>query len=622
MILVGWTVLRADTPNSATVDVRDYRTVENAATAKIVPAVAAGQTGYLGAAVAKDAEGRLVVEDVQPNSPATKAGIKKGDVVTRVGDHPVKTVDAFREWVQARGPGDTLKIALTRDGQTMEMAATLIAASRPMKLGGVRVFLGAETAAPKEDEGAKVDRITADSPAAKAGVKIGDFLIRADDADLSRGGRLNDVLAAKRPGDSIALTVRRSNEELTLTATLVADRGGGPGGPGGGGGGGRGQIGGFFGGGRGPGGDGPPGAIWKKNTIRLAVVGIEFPDVKHNEKVPAGEWEQAFFSHGTYTNKSNATGQDVHGSLNDYFLEQSAGALHLEGRVIPWIEVGKKRGDYIQGSGTSNKTAVLVEALDKIVKRDGPDAFKDFDGLLFIYAGERYQTNRGAVYYPHAGSVSFQNKRLPYLLGIEGGSKMTPIGGFAKELGRVIGLPDLAARPENQGSEGLGPWCAMSNPFNTARPQHLSAWAKEKMGWIQPTVIDPTVKQRLTLAPIENSPKQCFKVLVRPDGSEYFLLENRRKKGFDADLAGEGLLIWRVVNDRPVLEEAHGVEGPAGPTVHLSSVPFPITTAKSFTPDTIPSSRSPLGGGLPVSITEIRRLPDGRIAFNIGYEFN
>jgi hypothetical protein len=162
----------------------------------------------------------------------------------------------------------------------------------------------------------------------------------------------------------------------------------------------------------------------------------------------------------------------------------------------------------------------------------------------------------------------------------------------------------------------------MSNPFNTARPQHLSAWAKEKMGWIQPTVIDPTVKQRLTLAPIEDSPKQCFKVLVRPDGSEYFLLENRRKKGFDSDLAGEGLLIWRVVNDRPVLEEAHGVEGPAGPTVHLSSVPFPITTAKSFTPDTIPSSRSPLGGGLPVSITEIRRLPDGRIAFNIGYEFN
>jgi hypothetical protein len=199
---------------------------------------------------------------------------------------------------------------------------------------------------------------------------------------------------------------------------------------------------------------------------------------------------------------------------------------------------------------------------------------------------------------------------------------MSPIGTFAKELGRVLGLPDLAARPENQGSEGLGPWCAMSNPFATNRPQHFCAWAKEKLGWITPTIIDPTVKQKLILGPIESDPKQCFKVLVRADGSEYFLLENRRRKGFDSELPGEGLLIWRVVNDRPTLEEAHGVEGPAGPTVHLASVPFPTAFARSFTPETTPSSRSPLGGGLPVHISEIRRLPDGRIAFQIGYEFN
>jgi hypothetical protein len=111
-------------------------------------------------------------------------------------------------------------------------------------------------------------------------------------------------------------------------------------------------------------------------------------------------------------------------------------------------------------------------------------------------------------------------------------------------------------------------------------------------------------------------------VLVRPDGSEYFLLENRRKKGFDQSLPGEGLLIWRVVDDRPILEEAHGVEGPSGPTVHLRAVPFPTPTAHAFTPDTTPSSRSPHGGGLPVHITEIRRLPDGRIGFHIGYEYH
>ena len=102
----------------------------------------------------------------------------------------------------------------------------------------------------------------------------------------------------------------------------------------------------------------------------------------------------------------------------------------------------------------------------------------------------------------------------------------------------------------------------MSNTFTTNRPQHLSAWSKEKLGWLKPTVIDPTVEQKLILAPIEDLPGECLKILVRSDGSEYFLLENRAKKGFDQDLPAEGLLIWRVVNDQPILEESHGVDGP------------------------------------------------------------
>jgi M6 family metalloprotease-like protein len=363
--------------------------------------------------------------------------------------------------------------------------------------------------------------------------------------------------------------------------------------------------------------------LWKKDVFRLAVVGIEFPDIKHNTKTPAKEWEDALFSKGSYRGKTSATGQPVHGSLNDYVREQSGGALRVEGKVFEWVEVGKKRGDYLQGSGTSNKTGLPLEALEKVVARDGKDAFKDFDGFLFLYAGERVQTNRGSLYYPHAGTINFQQKRSPYLLGAEGGSsRMTPVGAFVKEFGQVLGLPDLAARTENVGSEGLGVWCAMSNPFTDGKPpQHFSAWCKEKLGWVKPAVLDPTVKQKLILAPIEDSPKECFKVLVRSDGSEYFLLENRRKKGFDEELPAEGLLIWRVVNDRPILEESHGVEGPSGPTVHLGAVPYPSPANNAFTPETTPSSRSPLGGGLPVHITEIRRLPDGRITFHIGYEY-
>jgi membrane-associated protease RseP (regulator of RpoE activity) len=60
---------------------------------------------------------------------------------------------------------------------------------------------------------------------------------------------------------------------------------------------------------------------------------------------------------------------------------------------------------------------------------------------------------------------------------------------------------------------------------------------------------------------------------------------------------------------------------PAGPGVFLTAVPYPSAANTAFTPDTTPSSRSLLGGGLPVHITNIRRLPDGRITFHIGYPY-
>jgi hypothetical protein len=198
---------------------------------------------------------------------------------------------------------------------------------------------------------------------------------------------------------------------------------------------------------------------------------------------------------------------------------------------------------------------------------------------------------------------------------------MGNISVFCHEFGHMLGLPDLYARPENPGSEGVGAWCIMSQQTGGGQPQHFSAWSKERLGWLKPAVLDPKVRQKLILSPIEGTSNQCFKILIRPDGDEYLLLENRRRQGFDQRLPGEGLLIWHVIGKRPILEESHGVEGPAGPLVFLKSVPYPSDSNDAYTPYTTPSSRSQLGGGLPVHITNIRKLPDGRITFFLGYVY-
>ncbi len=476
-----------------------------------------------------------------------------------------------------------------------------------MKLGTRRATLGVRLGEPKAGEGAEITQVTPGGPADKAKLKVGEIILKLDGAAVTGSGRLTDLLADKEPNDTVTLTLLLAEKAVDFKVTLGADDAG------------DGPRGGFNW-------DARVGTTWRKDVYRLAVVCVEYPDTKHNAKIERKDWEEALFSRKTYVNKKSVTGQPVYGSLNDYYQELSYGGMRVEGKVFDWVEVGKKRAEYsgqIGGGGRGGRggNSLLSEALDKLLARDGKDALKDFDGLFFVYAGDRVQTNRGDLYWPHRASTFHQGKRWAYFICPEGGQRMYNNSVICHEFGHLLGLPDLYARPENPGSEGLGVWCAMSNQLPNGRPQHFSAWCKEQLGWLKPAVIDPTVRQKLILGPVEDSPKECFKVLIRPDGSEYLLLENRRKKGFDEELPGEGLLIWRVVNNKPVLEESHGVEGPAGPRVFPDKVPFPSSANNAFTPHTTPSSKAQLGGGLPVYITNIRRLADGRITFYVGYEY-
>jgi len=462
-----------------------------------------------------------------------------------------------------------------------------------------------------ESDGSGKLRVTAvepGSPAAEVGAREGDVITSAGGKTPSTVDALRQQVQQKDEGDTFPFRVLREGKTVELIARLSAvsrpmklsDAM-------------------AFGGGRRRGlvvDYTRPQGPWKKPLMRLALVGVEFADVKHNQEIKDADWETAFFSSKTYTDKS-ATGQPVFGSLNDYFAEQSCGAFHLEGKMLGWIELSKKRSEYAQGADVFNRHPLLIEAVGKLSQKSELD---NFDAVAFIYAGARVQTNRGGIFFPHASSVIYRSRGLSCIIFPEGDQRMTNISSPANLLGRVMGLPDLADRPGPISPEGTGIWCAMGNVISDGRPQHLSAWCKEQLGWLGPTVIDPTVQQKLVLSPIEGSNRECFKVLVRRDGSEYFLLENRRRKGFDSGLPGEGLLIWHVVDGRPKLEASHGVSGPTASRVYLSMVPYPSTANSSFTPETTPSSQSQLAGGMPVYITDIRRLADGRITFVIGYE--
>ncbi len=68
--------------------------------------------------------------------------------------------------------------------------------------------------------GALIHAVTADGPADKAGLKVGDLITAVGDKPLDQNLTLAAALAAYKPGDSVKLTFRRNADEQTVTVTL------------------------------------------------------------------------------------------------------------------------------------------------------------------------------------------------------------------------------------------------------------------------------------------------------------------------------------------------------------------------------------------------------------------
>jgi serine protease DegQ len=70
------------------------------------------------------AAGVLVLE-VADGSPAAQAGLRPGDVIVRIGDQPVDTVEDFFGELRQRRPGDKVQLTIVRDGREQQVTVTL-----------------------------------------------------------------------------------------------------------------------------------------------------------------------------------------------------------------------------------------------------------------------------------------------------------------------------------------------------------------------------------------------------------------------------------------------------------------------------------------------------------------
>jgi serine protease Do/serine protease DegQ len=158
-----------------------------------------------------------LVSQVVDGSPAEKAGIRTGDVITSVNGQPVKSNSELRNSIGLMRVGDKVEIGLLRDGKPLKVTA-IIADTTPTTQATPaesihKAFEGATLADAPEGGGALVKSVEPGSAAAQSGLRNNDVIVGAN------RGRVTNLqqLRERAKGNAVlVLEVRRGNGILII----------------------------------------------------------------------------------------------------------------------------------------------------------------------------------------------------------------------------------------------------------------------------------------------------------------------------------------------------------------------------------------------------------------------
>jgi len=183
----------------------------------------------------KQAQGALVAEP-QVNSPASKAGIVAGDIITAVNGEPVKDARDLAKKISSTAPGTSVKLTVMRSGSEKILTLTLGELPRdrqasnetgdqqrdvPGNAGLPHLGL---TLSPARGgaEGVLVTAVDPDGPAAEHGFRTGDLILDVGGKTVATPGDIRKALAeARTQGKRTVLMRVKSGEAMKFVALPV-----------------------------------------------------------------------------------------------------------------------------------------------------------------------------------------------------------------------------------------------------------------------------------------------------------------------------------------------------------------------------------------------------------------
>jgi Do/DeqQ family serine protease len=174
-------------------------------------------TSEIAKAMELDVSQGAFVEQVTKDSAADDAGIRAGDVITKINGKMIKTFNELRGKIGSIGAGKTIKITVIRkDGKEKTYNVTL-KKSEMAKIEAVslhRMLDGAELENDDKSNGILVSEIADNSPAASLGLRTGDIINGINRQRINNIGELRSYLNDHK--GVFALNIQRNNSSLFL----------------------------------------------------------------------------------------------------------------------------------------------------------------------------------------------------------------------------------------------------------------------------------------------------------------------------------------------------------------------------------------------------------------------
>ncbi len=214
-----------------------------------------GSSAFLGVMSDKVAEGAKITEIVIGSS-AEKAGLREGDIITKVDNKPVADPESLMELIRARKPKEEVKINYLRSGKKNDVKVQLgenkqsrskvfrfdnnndrphenfefnmphLKEMQPMEGKNFRYFfgdrakLGVKVEDTEDNAGARVLEVTDASPAAKAGLMKDDIITDVNNEKVNGVDNLRSEINNREEGGNYKLKVMRNNKLIIFDVNI------------------------------------------------------------------------------------------------------------------------------------------------------------------------------------------------------------------------------------------------------------------------------------------------------------------------------------------------------------------------------------------------------------------